>query len=225
MRPPDWTILIAALGRRRELLIKLMDILAPQLDAAAGRVTVQVLWNNGEQPLPDIRHALIRHTTARYACFLDDDDMVPATYVARQLPLLDGQVDYVGWRVNYFTDGLRQPPGFHSLRYTGWSEDEDGWYRDITHLNPVRRELAVRYGDFRTAGWPEDSGWAAQLRGHLITEAYVDAVMYTARHSTKDSTQCAREDGRPWLQYPVAPEGTRPLLPSPHISWHPESVL
>ena len=45
---PTWTILIATIGQRRDLLARLLDGLLPQVDAAAGRVKVLAYWDTGE---------------------------------------------------------------------------------------------------------------------------------------------------------------------------------
>jgi hypothetical protein len=182
-----WTILIATQGRRAAQLQRLLAGLLPQAEAAGGQVKVLALWNNGERRLGEVRQDLLWHATGTYVSFVDDDDEVPPYYVSAVLPLLDGTVDYIGWRMQCYIDGVAAKPTIHSLRYSGWHDDEDGYYRDITHLNPVRRQLAL-LGDFRTA-WPEDSTWVASLRGHVRTEAFIDRPMYLYRYSSSDSVQ------------------------------------
>lgn len=223
MAYPAWTILIPTLGRRRDRLLVLLDGLMPQVDAAGGEVTVEALWNNGERPLPEIRQDLVDHATAAYISFVDDDDELPAYHVGKVLPLLDGQVDYIGWRMQFIKNGVAHKPTFHSLRYKSWHEDEDGYYRDIAHLNPVRRDLVAAYARF-PGSWPEDHSWAEQLRGHLLTERYIDEVMYIYHFSTADSTYLSWTDAGRWNSGPVAPEGTRPVIGSPNFSWHPASL-
>lgn len=211
---PDWTILIATLGSRSSRFQRLLGSLMPQVDAAGGRVRVLALWNNGERSLGEVRQDLVDEATGTYISFIDDDDEVPEYYVRQVLPLLDG-VDYIGWAMQCWVDGNKLKPTYHSLRYSDWTEDGSGYYRDISHLNPVRRELALT-ADFRRAGKPEDVSWAAQLRGSLRTEHYIPDVMYYYRSSVSDST---------WQGIaPVAP-GTyeRSAARAPWFSWHPAS--
>ena len=219
---PDWTILIATLGRRRERLLALLNGLMPQVDEADGAVAVLALWNNGERPLPDIRQDLVDAAAGRYVSFVDDDDKLPPYFVREVRPLLDG-VDYIGWRMQFIKDGQAHKPTIHSLRYKDWHENEDGYYRDITHLNPVRRDLVAAHTSF-TGRWPEDHGWAEGLRGHLHTEHYIDEIMYYYWFSTGDSTFVSWSDSSRWNSGPSAPEGTRPVIASPHFSWHPASL-
>lgn len=174
---PAWTILIATLGRRSAQLERLLDGLLPQVEKAAGTVTVEALWNNAERPVGQVRQDLLEHATSRYVSFVDDDDQVPARYVSRILPLLDG-VDYIGFKVA-IPDGQFAGIARHSLKCGGWGEDQAGYYRHVSHLNPVRRELALRVsfaGQHEHYG--EDYAWAHQMRPHVQTERFIDDVLY-----------------------------------------------
>ena len=53
-----WTILIATLGQRRQMLARLLDVLMPQVDAHEG-VKVLAHFDNGETDLAVKRQALL----------------------------------------------------------------------------------------------------------------------------------------------------------------------
>jgi hypothetical protein len=210
----SWNILVATLGQRGERFRRLLDGLLPQLEPHAGQVTVTALWNNGERTIGEYRQALLESATSTYVSFVDDDDEVPSYFVDKIVPLLDGTVDYVGWRMQCWIDGRKLRPTYHSIRYSRWYDDRRGYYRHVSHLNPIRTELA-RLGDFRR-DWPEDISWVNQVRPFVKTEHYVGDVMYHYHSSTTDTVQ------RPGLIRP----GTyvRPNVASSYFSYHPESV-
>lgn len=188
---PRWTILIATLGQRRGKLERLLAGLMSQVDYALGQVTVHALWNNGERPVGYVRQDLLNSAEADYVCFIDDDDEVPPYYVDRVLPLLDG-VDYIGWRMQAYINGHAMAPTYHSLRYTTWYQDGLGHYRDISHLNPVRRSLTEGTSfcaDPENVVTHEDLSWTTQMRGRLHTEHYIGDVMYYYRYDQNDSIQ------------------------------------
>lgn len=213
---PDWTILVATLGQRQERFQRLLTYLLPQVENAAGRVNVLAYWNNGERPLADIRQALVEEANGTFVSFVDDDDLVSPTYVTRILPLLNHDIDYVGFRLQCYVDGSPLKPTYHSLRYDQWYDDERGFYRDVSHLNPVRRELALK-ADFRRTEPPEDVAWADQLRGILKTERFVDDVMYSYYSSSYDTTW------RPGsVQQPRVGQFFRLAVDSPYFSYHSE---
>lgn len=210
----DWTILIATLGRRAHKLEGLLDDLMPQVNAACGQVSVVALRNHGERPLGRVRQDLLESASTDYVCFIDDDDRVPGYYVQRVLEKLASQPDYVGWRMQCILNGVKMPPTFHSLRYGKWYEDGAGYYRDISHLNPVRR--AATMGTSFCEGWPEDRTWVDQMRGRLLTEEYIDDCMYYYHASSHDTVQD---------QKPESYSGThRLIIPSPNFAWHPAST-
>ena len=214
----DWTILIATLGQRQSRFKRLLDHLLPQVEDADGKVNVLAYWNNGERPLAEVRQALVDEADGTFTSFIDDDDLVAPTYVRRILPLLSSDIDYVGFRLQCYVDGAPLKPTYHSLRYDKWYDDARGYYRDVSHLNPVRRELALK-ADFRRAEPPEDVSWADQLRGVLRTELFVDDVMYQYYSSSSDTTW------RPGsVQRPRVGQYSRLAVSSPYFRYHSESA-
>jgi hypothetical protein len=205
---PLWTILIAAC---RPSLKTLLDSLLPQVEQASGQVTVEALWNRGERELGRVRDDLQEHATAAYTCFVDDDDSLPDYYAARVLPLLDGEVDYIGWRMQAWADGRKLDPTRHSLRYSTWGHDSEGYYRDVSHLNPVRRVLTE--GVSFCVSWPEDKAWVGQMRSRLATEHFIEDEMYYYHITSADSVQAGT----------VRYAASRPQVSHPYFSWHPAS--
>lgn len=213
---PKWNILIATLGQRGDRFKRLIDILMPQVDKCNGDVIVTALWNNGEHSLSHIRQSLIEHADGEYVSFVDDDDVLPHYFVDEIVKRLDG-VDYVGWQMQTYIDGNPLKPTFHSLRYDHWWDDANGYYRDVSHLNPVRLQLA-RQADFRRTTPPEDVAWCDQMRGLVVTEHYIDRVMYEYYSSSVDTTW------RPGsVVTPTTELYTRLIVNSPNFSYHPGS--
>jgi hypothetical protein len=220
---PTWTILVPTLGQRAGLFERLMAALLPQLDPYEGRVRVVAWWNNGEPTLADIRQELVLSTTTDYLSFADDDDLVPDYFVAEVMRALDERPDYVGWQTHYTANGRDHGLVDHSLRHGGWYERKNPYalLRDITHINPMRTEVAKR-GDFRQGvrtGRPEDRPWVEQIRvtRQLKREVYIDKIMYE---------YLWRQDTSAWRKPHLIdrrPE-RRPHVASPYFSWHPRSA-
>jgi hypothetical protein len=215
----SWTILVATLSSRGDKFQRLLDKLLPQVDRAQGLVTVEALWNNGERSLRDVRQDLVEHAQSAYINFVDDDDDVPPYYVEKVLPCLDGWVHYIGWKMQCIMNGYPLNPTYHSLAYGKWYEDRRGYYRDISHLNPVRRDLALKYGDYRTTTGPpgtEDSHWTVQMRSHLECEKYIPDIMYYY-HARSDGAASGR------IESIVPGTYERPVITNPYFSYHPAS--
>lgn len=204
------SILIASLGRRHKQLQELLDGLMPQVDKFKGNIEVIVYRNNGKQSIGEYRQALLEEAKGRYVCFVDDDDKVPDYYCEEIMNALGK--DYVGFKVLLTNNEIERPPVYHSIRYSGWYQDARGYYRGVTHLNPIKRSIALK-GDFRnTNGSGEDEIWAVQVRPFVKTENYIDKFMYYYRHNTED-THFGGVAPKWGLDYP------QPIIKSKNFRW------
>lgn len=179
------SVLIATQGRRERKFKELVKELSRQAEQYPRQVEVVAYWNNGELPIGTIRQALLENARGDYVCFVDDDDKVPEYYLKEILGAL-GE-DYVGFKVKLFNDGVEQRPSYHDLQYQVWTEDDNGFYRGVTHLNPIRRAIAVE-GSFDDKGAGEDARWAAQVVKYVRTQNYIDKFMYFYHHSRHDTS-------------------------------------
>ncbi|MDQ8045258.1 MAG: glycosyltransferase family A protein [Patulibacter sp.] len=219
MSAPTWTILVPTIPERAETFGRLMYWLLPQLEEHGGRVTVLARRNVGAIPLGELRDLMLHAAPGEYVSFIDDDDMVPDYYVVEVLRALEDRPDHVGFQLNYFEDGRLSEVVDHSLRHGRWHRNLEGQLvRDLTHIDPVRRDLALR-GQFGAArrGRAEDRAWVKQVRPLLKTEAYIDKIMYHYLWS---------EAGSSWARNRVIAPASVPLpeLRSPYARWDPASV-
>lgn len=214
----SWTILVPTIGRRGRQFQRLMTELLPQVERHP-HVCVLALWNNGERPLGVVRQALVTSAKSVYVSFVDDDDVLPDYHVDEVVKAIHSTPeppDQVGWRMQCIADGSFLKPTYHSVRFTGWYDDDTGYYRDHSHLNPVRRTLALR-ANFERGDPPEDVSWVEQVRGLIRTEVMVpdDKVMYYYHASSSDTT---------WRPGSVADEGhARVEIDHPRFRYHPWS--
>lgn len=209
---PRLSILIATIGRRNESFLRVVDELTKQ--AAFKPVEVIAYWNNGELSIGEIRQSLIEESKGEYICFVDDDDWVPDWYCTDIVHNL-GE-DYVGFEVELFEKDKKMPRVFHSIKYGIWHQDDKGYYRGITHLNPIKREIAL-LGEFSKQGIGEDESWARLVAPHVRTENYIDKIMYYYHHDQDETTFGGREQPRKTY--------TRPEFNHPQFRWHPKSSM
>lgn len=213
---PTWTILVPTLGQREHLFMRLLGVLLPQLDAHEGRVRVLAWRNNGQPSISEIRDTLLETAESDYVSFIDDDDLVPEYYVAEVVNALATRPDHVGFRLEYSTDDQHREIVDHSLRWGGWGRTHDGQlFRDVTHIDPIRRDLAVRSRFAVRRGRAEDRVWVKRVRQHLATEVYIDKIMYH---------YLWREDITAWRKPDlIVPVYGRPEIDHPYFAWHERS--
>lgn len=144
----------------------------------------------GEMSIGMKRQAMILGATAEWVSFVDDDDIVPLDYCKRQASVMFGAnpPDVVGFRLGYFVDGVRSGEAIHSYRAAEIPTPNLGngirFNRLPNHLNPTRRELAVKagYRDMRTG---EDGDYARRLADLKPRETFLDAEMYQYLYRTE----------------------------------------
>jgi hypothetical protein len=159
-----------------------MDNLAPQVAKFPDVEIVTTLFDK-RFSLGKNRGMMIDAAAGEYVNFVDDDDLVAEDYVSSIYPLLDG-VDYVGFIAKLYINGVYcGKPSYHSLMCNRWFESAHGYFRDISHLNPMRSVLAAagRMGDHEGLVY-EDLFWADRMRalGLVKTEHFIPKVMYFA---------------------------------------------
>lgn len=180
---------------------KLLKKLMKQVDKHQGAIRVIAYWNNGELPIGEIRQTLLEAATGTYVCFIDDDDAIPAYYCDEIIKALGK--DYVGFRVRLLIHGVVHPPVYHSLKYDSWFEDRKGYYRNVTHLNPIKRKLALVHG-FQSNEFGEDGIWARDTLPLVKTENYINKIMYYYHYGENSSWKVRpayRTFARPKVKY------------------------
>lgn len=175
-----WTIAILTVKGREQDFERIRGILEYQI---ADRNDIEILVSSHDKMnIGDKRQWCLDNASGEYINFIDDDDLIAHDYIDTIYPLLD-DVDYVGFQLQHFFNGKKSKPTYHSLRYKTWEEDEDGFYRNVSHLNPIRTTIA-REGKF-AGDYGEDFTWSQQV--HPQTEHYIDRPMYFYFFSPKYS--------------------------------------
>lgn len=184
---PLWSILIPTLFERSKSFINLMGILAPQM--IYDDVEILVYGTPTRSSIGAKRNEMVAGAKGEFISFIDDDDEVPYDYVSTIRHVLrEDDPDYVGFRLQLYFDGVAQKPTFHSLKYDNWHDDAQGYYRDFSHLNPIRRSFAIR--EPFEGNYGEDSAWSDRMRKFKsnMRETYIPHVMYDYYFDSTKST-------------------------------------
>jgi hypothetical protein len=86
--------------------------------------------------------------------------------------------------IHMTTNGIKPQLCCHSLRYKEWKEHVNGYdyVRNITHFNPVRRELALQVG-FKDLRYGEDRIYSDAVTKLCETEVFINKRMFHYRYS------------------------------------------
>ncbi len=168
-----WTIAILTIPERKTEFTRIMGILRHQIIDQ----DIEVLVAGQDWGIPEKRQWCLDNAEGEYFNFIDDDDLIAHDYVDSIYPLLDG-VDYVGFKQQYYFNGRKGFIAHHSLEYQQDFGDDTGYHRGVSHLNPIRTEIA-RQGSF-VEGFGEelceDYRWAQQVSPN--SQYFIDKVLY-----------------------------------------------
>lgn len=165
------SILVCSLHSRATFLARLVRILTPQLVRPHVEFLVDI--DERQKSVGAKRNDLIRRAQGEYVAFIDDDDRVPTDYVWRILQAIRSVPDCCGMD-GIITFSGRTPRQFIlSLRYNSWFEKGGVYYRNPNHLNPVKREHALRV-PFPQVNYGEDRVYSAGLLPFLKREVYIE---------------------------------------------------
>lgn len=179
--PKLWSILICTLDERAESFKALTDKVDKQIKALGLEKYIEILAirDNRELPVGFKRNELLRASSGKYVCFLDDDDDVHEQYVKMIYEALLKNPDCVTLSGIISHHGQHKKPFIHSLRYDHYFEKDGIYYRPPNHLNPMRRCIAVQF-TFPESNFGEDLQWTVKVAQSklLKTEAVIDEPYY-----------------------------------------------
>ena len=174
------SILICTIPERADKLEKLMKILRPQIPVD-GSVEViiqeEAATKDGGPTIGTNRNNLLERAAGDYVCFVDDDDLVTHDYIGSIIGAIHDKPDVVGMKGAYKVGDSDPQTFIHSKQYDHWFEKDGIYYRCPNHLNPVKRELAMR-ARFTEKNQGEDYDYSTALYPLLTTEVMIDQVIY-----------------------------------------------
>lgn len=176
------SVLICSLEKRAKMLAALTAELNRQRAQYGLIDDVEILSSvdGGAMSIGGKRNHLMRQATGKYVCYVDDDDSVSDDYLYLMVNAcrLQPEVDCVGivgdilWRGEHCSF-------VHSIIYSEWKYEGGQFFRPPNHLNPVKREIAMRFPFVeKNKGEDFDYSCAMQRAGALQSEAMVPATVY-----------------------------------------------
>lgn len=194
------SILIATVIDRRAMFEILYKEFLKQIDYNDYHDKVEVIYNedNKEISVGRKRQLLLEEAKGEYIVFFDSDDFPSENYVRDIVVALEtkivysengksklGYADCVGFLIKMTTDGKNEQTCCHSLKYPIWDSGVDGYdyVRNVTHFNPVRRELALQVG-FQDKRYGEDKEYSDKVTTLCKTEIFLHKYLFNYRYTT-----------------------------------------
>lgn len=153
-----------------------------------GKVEILSECDNKQMSIGSKRQKLLERASGEFIVFFDDDDEPYEGFLKNIVAVIENnpKIDCIGVNINMTTNGKTPQRLCHSLKYKEWKENIDGWdyVRNVTHRNPVRRELALKVG-FKDLRFGEDRIYSDLLTTLCKKEVYITEPSFHYKYSNK----------------------------------------
>ncbi|HBR70464.1 TPA: hypothetical protein DIC20_03900 [Candidatus Dependentiae bacterium] len=187
-----WSILIPTLNNRKHLFNKLYNKLTTQIKKANLQNFIELLSepDDGELSVGSKRNSLLKQSKGEYISFVDDDDDVSQDFIKTIYEKLKIYPDCISLQGIVTTNNKNPHLFIHSIKYDKFFTENNIYYRPPNHLNPIRRDIAIRF-KFPSKYVSEDYDWAMQIcNSHLLKkEEEVTKPYYFYIYSSQHSVQ------------------------------------
>jgi len=183
---PKFSILICSHPARKVLLKRMLAHLE-SLNRYGNTVEVIAMQHDGVFTKGCTRNQLLDASKGEYVAFVDDDDVVDDQYIESILPALECKPDVctlVGCVTSLCTHVQRNFVLSSKYRVPfslpADPSTDDRYYAFLSHLNPIRRDIACSVRFPETMIHHEDNAYTERLMAlnHQWNEKYIDAVLY-----------------------------------------------
>lgn len=178
------SILICTIPERKELFDSLIELFRNQYSGGE----VELVINSASRENISVgykRQYLLDTCNGEYIVYFDDDDKPSPYYIDEILKAIESKPDCVGFKILMTTNGSNPETCIHSLKNKVWEKKNGVYLRNVTHFNPVKRELALQVG-FKDLRFGEDFDYANRLTPLCKNEVFIDKYLFDYRYSTKE---------------------------------------
>lgn len=178
---PLLSILVCSLIERKDIyLSKLLDNLQNQI--VGKPVELLVLTDNAKRPVGTKRNDLLKLSSGKYVCFIDDDDRVSNTYVDDILTeIRNWSPDVVVFDAEITFNGTNGKLVKYGREYD-YCEKPEAYYRHPNHLMVHKKENITEF--FKDIKTGEDDEWASRMLPRIVTQSRIDKTLYFYDYNT-----------------------------------------
>ncbi len=171
---PLLSILVCTINKRASLFEQLDKKIRNQLT-----IETEYLVNldDGKLSIGNKREELKLQSTGKYIVYIDDDDHISKNYVKNILSVIKNyEPDAIGIKCIY-TVNFKQKSYFVSTNNTSELTAKGIHCRPIGHLNPVKREIAIK-APFPDLYYGEDRKYSNEIKPFIKTEVLAKNTLY-----------------------------------------------
>lgn len=175
----DLSILIPTLPARINEYSNLIKKLSRQIliNNFVDKIQIVSICDTKDMSIGKKRNLLLSASSAKYICFIDDDDTVSDLYIQSIMFGIHTNADVITFCGNYYCDNNFYKPFILSKNYHTNYEDETAFYRLPNHICPVKKEIAMNCL-FSDTSFGEDTEYGYKISSLIQTEYHINEILY-----------------------------------------------
>lgn len=183
-----WSILIPTINGREILFKKLYNDIENQIKKEKLESEIEIItsYDEGQKTIGKKRNELLMKSRGEYISFIDDDDSVHPTYIKTIYNVIKKHPDCISLEGIITFNGKNPRKFLHSIQHKRYFENRRIFYRPPNHLNPMRRDVAIRF-HFPEKNFGEDTDWAMAIsKSNLLkSETHIGFPYYFYNYQHK----------------------------------------
>lgn len=184
------SVLICTITERRFQFNQLERYFQRQIrmNGLQGKVEILSECDNKQISVGAKRQKLLERAQGEFIVFFDDDDEPYDNFLRTIINVIENNegIDCIGVNIDMTTNGKKPQKLCHSLKYKVWKDNVDGfdYVRNVTHRNPVRRELALIIG-FQDLRFGEDKLYSDAVTKLCKKEVQITEPIFHYKYSNR----------------------------------------
>jgi glycosyltransferase involved in cell wall biosynthesis len=183
----DLAILIPTLPVRIDSYTRLIKKLCQQIERyrLQDKVQIHSYMDCKDHSVGVKRNMLIQNSSAKYVCFLDDDDDISDDYLYQIFLAIPMNCDVITFDGAYIEQGKKTRFSISRLNRNNFNA-VDCFYRLPNHLCPVKREIAIA-SLFTDKNFGEDSDYSERINKLIKNEYHIKHDLYFYLYDQQNS--------------------------------------
>ena len=184
------SILILSITERVDTYLKfLIDKLNMQIKNRP--IELVVLLDNQKNTIGSKRNQLLENAQGEYICFIDDDDDIADTYVAKIIKALKKRPDcvvfdsWVTMKKKKTKNNVKGKICKFGIEYENKNQNEE-YQRLPNHLMVIKKSL-LQDIRFLNTNFGEDTDWSEKIKHRIIKQERIDDILYYYNYDHKIS--------------------------------------
>ena len=171
------TIGIPTLTKRKLFLFRLLNKISWSSGSNRENIEIIISEDNGEKTIGTKRNEIMKKSSGKYFCFIDDDDLISENYFELIFNAFKEDPDSVGFKGMYYEKEFSKMVFEHNFDNKTHFKKNNIQYRPLNHLNPMKTDIAKKLL-YKEINFGEDIDFGDRVMKLLKSGKFINYILY-----------------------------------------------